>query len=305
VGESSPSAAQITVGANSLKVTGVLTNYGKIIYSDVQRITSNGTTAINDSANGGTVEYTGSGQVLTDFVATGNDYANLIVSGSITSGGTIVIAEDFSNTGAVSGVTALSVGDSADIGAALSAGSLIVSGTADIGAAVSADSVTVSGIADIGANVTTTAAQTYSGAVTISNTVNLTGSTVTFNSTVNDSAAGTHGLTVTGNAVLKASLGGTAQLCSFTVSGTTRVDSAITISAAAVTLTGGATLNGATEINAATLNTGSNITGQTLTYSGALNNSGAGAVSLPAFVADGDLTVNAGNGISFRLAFVL
>ncbi|HAC32447.1 MAG TPA: hypothetical protein DCF70_07470 [Treponema sp.] len=303
VGESSPSTAQLTVGAYSLKVTGILTNYGKIIYSAGERITSNGTTPINDSANSGTVEYTGTGQVLTDFVATGNDYANLIVSGSITSGGTIVIVEDFSNTGTIEGVTGLSVGDSAAIGAAISVGALTVSGTADIGAAVSAGSVTVSGLADIGANVTTTATQTYSGAVTISNTVNLTGTTVTFNSTVNDSAAGTHGLTVTGDAVLKASVGGTTQLSSVTVSGTTRVDSAISVTAQDVTLTGGATLNGATEINVATLNVGANITGQTLTYSGALNNTGSGVVSLPAFVADGDLTITAGSGVTFSSTF--
>ncbi len=289
VGESSPSAAQITVGSYTLKVTGTLTNYGKIIYSAGQRITSNGTTPINDSANGGTVEYTGTAQVLTDFAATGSDYANLIVSGTITSGGTIVIAEDFSNTGTIAGITSLSVGQTADIDAAVSAGSLTVSGTADIAA-----------------NVTTTAAQTYTDAVTVSSSVNLTATTVTFNSTVKDSAAGTHALTVTGNAVLKASVGGTAQLSSVTVSGAATaatVDSSITITALTVTLTGGATLNGATEINSATLNAGADITGQSLTYSGELNNTGSGAVSLPAFVADGDLTITAGSGITFSSTF--
>ena len=61
--------------------TGTFVNYGTIEYKDSSRIT-NGTVPINDVANGGTVEYSGSAQTVTDFSSSLEDYANLVVSGT-------------------------------------------------------------------------------------------------------------------------------------------------------------------------------------------------------------------------------
>ena len=60
--------------------TGTFVNYGTIEYKDSSRIT-NGTVPINDVANGGTVEYSGSAQTVTDFSSSIEDYANLVISG--------------------------------------------------------------------------------------------------------------------------------------------------------------------------------------------------------------------------------
>ncbi len=73
---------------------------------------------------------------------------------------------------------------------------LTVTGNGVFDGGVNIASLDVTGTADLnGGSVTTSGAQTYGGAVTLSSDDDLTGTTVTFGSTV----GGAHGLTVTGN----------------------------------------------------------------------------------------------------------
>ncbi len=57
----------------------LLTNYGTIEYKGASRIT-NGTEPLNDALHGGTVEYSGTNQTVTQFSLTGPSYANLTIS---------------------------------------------------------------------------------------------------------------------------------------------------------------------------------------------------------------------------------
>ena len=59
----------------------LLTNYGTIEYKGASRIT-NGTDPLNDALHGGTVEYSGTNQTVTQFSSTGPSYANLTISGT-------------------------------------------------------------------------------------------------------------------------------------------------------------------------------------------------------------------------------
>lgn len=59
----------------------LLTNYGTIEYKGISRIT-NGTDPLNDVLHGGTVEYSGTNQTVTNFSSTGPSYANLTISGT-------------------------------------------------------------------------------------------------------------------------------------------------------------------------------------------------------------------------------
>src|SRR2546430_8887624 len=70
--------------------------------------------------------------------------------------------------------------------------------------------------------ISTSSTQAYDGAFTLGANTNLTGSTVTFGSTVNaDAAANNRTLTVTGNAVLGGVVGGTQTPSTVHVTGTT------------------------------------------------------------------------------------
>ncbi|NBT38678.1 MAG: hypothetical protein EBT01_02955, partial [Proteobacteria bacterium] len=93
-------------------------------------------------------------------------------------------------------------------------------GALDLNAAISgAASLTVAGVSDLGANVTTSGAQTYTGAVTVSGTGprTLQGTTITNSSTLN---GGGIALAITGNS----SIGGAiTSVTNFSVSGTTGI----------------------------------------------------------------------------------
>jgi len=99
---------------------------------------------------------------------------------------------------------------------------------------------------------TGTGSQTYNNRITINGNSTLTGSTVAFASTINDSPANTHNLTITGNASFGGTVGST-PLNSLSVSGTTSINTAsittkgsqtyshaVTLGAPSVTLTSSA-----------------------------------------------------------------
>ena len=101
--------------------------------------------------------------------------------------------------------------------------------------------------------VTTSTTQAYDGATTIGGNANLSGTTVTFGSTVNDSAPNTHSLTVTGSASFGGIVGSTA-LKSIHVTVST------TINTTAITTSTTQAYDGATTIGASSTLTASAVT---------------------------------------------
>jgi hypothetical protein len=93
--------ASVTLSsASAVTVSGTLSNSGAIIYQSSGRITSNGTTAINDTTHTGTVEYSAGSGTITNFSA-GTDYYNLTVSGGTwTSTAALAAVGDLTVTGA-------------------------------------------------------------------------------------------------------------------------------------------------------------------------------------------------------------
>ena len=100
---------------------------------------------------------------------------------------------------------------------------------------------------------TGTGSQTYNNKITINGNSTLTGSTVAFGATINDSPANTHTLTIMGNASFGGAVGGSAALASLSVNGTTSINAgsittggsqaysnAVTLGAPSVTLTSNA-----------------------------------------------------------------
>ena len=97
----SDSTSKVTLsGTNDLTVTGMFTNKGSLIFSSSGRIKNGSGNEINDPANNGTVEYSGSAQTITDYGDT--DYANLIVSGSASSSKDLKVSGTFKNSGTTS-----------------------------------------------------------------------------------------------------------------------------------------------------------------------------------------------------------
>ncbi|MBQ7158415.1 MAG: hypothetical protein IJS09_03180 [Treponema sp.] len=209
--------------------TGAFTNYGTIVYSDVGRITSDGSTAINDTSNDGWVEYSGTGQTITDFGA-GDDYANLSVSGTATAGTDISANGDITVNGAFTTSGALSAG-----------GDITVTGTFTATGAMSANNnVSVSSGAMLSLG---TAGLTATGTLTADGTVTATGGTVsaqTLSVGTTGTLDGTTALSVTGNSTIAGAIGNTTPLASFSIGG--NLQTTAPISAGSVSVTGTADL---------------------------------------------------------------
>ncbi len=122
---------------------------------------------------------------------------------------------------------------------------------------------------------TTTGAQTYGGAVTLSSDDDLTGTTVTFGSTV----GGAHGLTVTGNGVFE----GGVDIASLDVTGTADLNGGTVTTSGTQTYTGAVVLGTSANLAGGAIDfasrNGGTVGGQSLTLIGATitigNNIGA------------------------------
>jgi uncharacterized protein YjbI with pentapeptide repeats len=197
----------------------------------------------------GTIATTSGSAAFTGPVVLDAD-ANITSAGSITFNGTV----DGANNLTLSGTTAFngSVGTTA-------LASLSVSGATTVNAAA----------------ITTTGAQSYTGAVTLTHDAALKGGSIIFNSTVD----GAQNLTATGSTSFNGTVGGGTALASLSVTGTT------TVNAAAITTTGAQSYNGAA----------------TLTHDAAFTSTGSGSIAFGGTL-DGsqNLTVTAGTGnVSF------
>jgi mucin-19 len=157
----------------------------------------------------------------------------------------------------------------------------------------------------ITANITTTGFQQYDDAVQINATVNLTGTTVTFNSTLNaDATANNRDLTVTGNAVFgnggADNVGGSQQLNDITVTGNTTFN--IVGAGNDVAATGNQTYgdNAATDAITLSADTSFNGVNDTLTFNGTVD----GGFALSMNMGIGTVNFNAAVGGSTPLASV-
>lgn len=141
--------------------------------------------------------------------------------------------------------------------------SLLITGNAEFSGVVGGvdmlSSLTVTGTTSIGANISTSGAQNYNDAVTLTDTANLTCSTVTFDSTVN----GAYHLTVTGNGVFSGIVGGEISPTSLWVSDTTSIGANIT------------TTDTQDYKGIVTLTDTTNLTGSTVTFDSTVNGTNA------------------------------
>ena len=210
------STDHISVGTDDTSGAVLLTNYGTLVYASAGRIMC-GPAAVNDITHSGTVEYSGTGQTVTDFGST--DYANLVISGSATAGSAVTI----------SGALRLSGTGTINFSSTTNTGTFSCTMT---GGTVSLNSFTVASgglsvpspvAVQLSGTITTTGGgtQSYGGAVTLASDVAIDASPagiVTFGSTVDDTAAGVHSLTLTtgGTVTFAGPLGGTARISSLT-----------------------------------------------------------------------------------------
>lgn len=251
--------SSITIGSGSL--TGQITVASNVSFLDDLTLSTAGASQINlngDLASTGTV-------TLNSKVVLG---ATAIVTGSTVT---------FANT--VNGAFGLTVTGNAVFNAA-------------VGGSAALSSLSVSGTTSVGTTgITTTGTQTYTGAVTLSANTIFTGSTITFDSTLD----GAQTSAIIGNAVFNGVVGGSTALTGLAVSGTTTINtSGITTSGVqgytgAVTLSANSTLTGSTITFNSTLNGA-----QTLSVAGngIFNGIVGGSTALTSLAVSGTSTIN-------------
>ncbi|GHV19571.1 hypothetical protein FACS189494_01530 [Spirochaetia bacterium] len=225
VGDISGSGA-ITSGAVSLTATtGSITGTGQVTATDLTVTAATGislsggaiTGAFAAASSGGAVVFTNTGAFTAGAISADR---NISLTGAATLGsssvastnGDVTFADTLTLSAAavIKGVTVTFVaitGDGYDLtvtgdtvfgGAATGLDDVSVIGDATVSAVITAASLAVTGTSTIGANITTTGAQEYTGAVTLSANATLatTNSNIIFSSTVNGTTANTQGITI-------------------------------------------------------------------------------------------------------------
>ena len=260
-------------GANNINITDAtspLVNYGTIVYQSSGRLTD-GTSAINDTANNGTIKYTGTSQTIAAV-----DYANLIVSGTAKATDSITVlgdcavlgSADFQKSLDVSGELSLSgtgtnqfnssggavTSTIASFECAMTGGSVSFGSAGDTASTFKVSSGTLSLPSAVSAKIGGTvecASQTYNCPITLTGQpTTFKGTTVTFAGAVSsNSTVLSYGLKVDGNAVFKANVESSGDII---VTGTTKTQGAsVTLDAKGAGSTNGKmTLSGAVVLGA-------------------------------------------------------
>ncbi|MCW2241359.1 filamentous hemagglutinin N-terminal domain-containing protein [Azospirillum canadense] len=201
-----------------------------------------GALSVNSGGQTGFAGAVKAASVTTDAAGTlALDGGSVDTTGAQSYGERAVLGADTVLTG--TGVTLAAGADAKTAGAQ----SLTVTGDAVLNGAVGGSqalrSLSISGRSTLnGGTVTTTAAQTYGGAVTLGADAILTGGTVSLLGGGDAATAGTPGLTVNGDAVLTGAFGSARSLRSVSVTGTARLNGGITT--AGTQSYGGATVLG-------------------------------------------------------------
>jgi len=222
----------------------------------------------------------------------------------INNSGTLTISGDAELNG--NQLTVDGTGDTTFSGAVNGSGNLskLGSGTVTFGNAVGDTTALTSLTANAagatrvnGGAVTTSGNQTYSGSVVLGANVTLTGSTVTFNSTLDSDSGNTRNLTISGNAVFKGAVGDTDALGAVAVSGTTTINvgtgNDFTLSNAGNNFSGAVLVTSAKNVTLRDTNTldmgASTISGNLSLTAGVITDSGA-------IVVTGTTTLSASTG---------
>ncbi|MDE1149843.1 MAG: filamentous hemagglutinin N-terminal domain-containing protein [Azospirillaceae bacterium] len=245
----------VTLGADTTLATslaGSVVSFSGTLNGAHGLIINNGSGAVTFSSTIGDTTRLGDLTVNTSGTTT---FSGAVKAASVTTdaGGTVVLGAGVDTTGtqiyndaATLTAAATLKGTGVTFGGTLDgAKALTITGDADFGGAVGGTtaltSLSVSGATLlVGGAVNTTGAQTYTGAVTLAADTTLTGSTVGFVSTLD----GGYATVVTGNAVFGGAVGGSSQLASLSVSGTTALNGG------GVKTNGGQTYTGAVTLGA-------------------------------------------------------
>ncbi|MGH7074698.1 MAG: beta strand repeat-containing protein, partial [Stellaceae bacterium] len=271
--------------------TGTITLDGNVTTSGGQTYTGAATLGVDDTLTGSTVTFgstvdgahalTVTGNLAFDgAVGSGTNLASLGVSGtSDLDGGSVTTSGAQTYTGAAAlGVDDTLAGSMVTFGSTVDgAHALTVTGNlafdGAVGSGTNLASLGVSGTSDLnGGSVTTSGAQTYTGAAALSADDTLAGSMVTFGSTVD----GAHALTVTGNLAFDGAVGSGTKLAVLGVSGTSDLNGGSVTTSGAQTYTGAATLSADDTLTGSTVSFGSTVDGaHALTVTGNLAFDGA------------------------------
>uniref|UniRef100_UPI003D0D7816 beta strand repeat-containing protein n=1 Tax=Amphritea sp. TaxID=1872502 RepID=UPI003D0D7816 len=199
------------VTVNDLSVNGDV-SFGSTVQARAVRIAGN--TTIADLVTVGSLEMTGTADLGADVTTSGSQTYN----GAITLTNDVTLTGTSVTTTTVNGAHNLSIKGDADLNGAVAVNDLSVDGNTDFASTVdanaisitgntiindllTADSLNITGNSDIAANVITFGTQTYTGDITLTHDVVLTGTRVTANG-----VAGSQNLTIMGDADLNGAI---------------------------------------------------------------------------------------------------
>jgi hypothetical protein len=286
----------INMSSGAVSTSGAQTYGGKVTLAQDTVLTSTGSGQIG--LNGGA---TGD-KALTINTSGVTEIGNGITVGSITTdaGGTVKLSGDIQTTGTQSyGEAAQLIGNTTLTGTTVSFANTLAGGTNSLGvagnavfngAATGLSTLSVSGTTALnGGTVTTSGAQAYSGAVTLGNNTELTGSTVRFASTLEGAAKS---LSVAGAAEFNGAING---LSTLGVTGTTLLNTGT------VSTSGGQTYGGKVTLKQDTVLTSSG-SGAVALNGGALSSNAlsiqtSGITQLAGGITAGSITTDAGGTV--------
>ena len=268
-GAGSFTAQNLTIGTTAATTT----LGGAITVTSLLTVSAGGTLDGGFGVSAGTASVNGaigSGTRLSSISVTGATGigANIKTTGA-QSYGAVTLAASVGTDSSTGTVTFNSTVDDSSIGAH----TLTVTGNASFGGIVGSTALNSLSAATVSTTINTTAVttsttQAYDGATTIGGNANLSGTTVTFGSTVNDSSHNTHSLTVTGSASFGGIVGSTAL-------NPLHVTVGITINTTAFTTSTTQAYDGATTIGG-----NANLSGTTVTFGSTVDDSSIGAHAL-------------------------
>jgi Ca2+-binding RTX toxin-like protein len=182
---------------------------------------------------------------------------DMTTTGSQTFTGAVILEVDTALTG-----TTITFGSTIDSESG-ETNALSITGNAGFGSEIGdtdlLSMLSVSGSASLnGERIATTGTQTFTGAVILEDEAELTGSTITFGSTVDSESGETNSLGITGSADFGGAVDSTDNLSTLSVSGTTIIDGGSIETTGTQTLTGAVLIGADTTLTGSTVSFGSN-----------------------------------------------
>jgi hypothetical protein len=290
----------VTLGASPNLTTGGTVNFGSTLDDTV----ADGTHDLTITGNATFADKVGNAIKLKSLTVTGT--AGINTSSITTTGAQNYQGAATLGTSATLKGTTVAFGSTLDESGGGGTDDLKITGNATfadkVGNAAKLKSLTVTGTTSINTSTITTAGgQNYNGAVTLGTSATLTGTTVAFGSTLDESGAGgMDDLTVTGNATFANTVGSAAKLKSLTVTGTTGINTT------AITTTGNQSYGQKVTLGANPTLTGASVTFQDSVAGGSHSldvegnatfgtGTGDSVSGVTTLTVSGNTTINAGN----------